>query len=78
MNDRVQFTVHLLVTYALTFLAFSSLIICVARDPGPVSVDERDDDNEGREVGLSEALLDTDEDFNSPAKWCRKCWVCLH
>ncbi|KAL0069088.1 palmitoyltransferase for Vac8p [Marasmius tenuissimus] len=74
LNAPIQFTTHLLVTYSLTFLALSSLIICVARDPGPVSVDESEDDSNGGEVGLSEALLDMDEDFNSPAKWCRKCW----
>ncbi|KAK1236045.1 palmitoyltransferase for Vac8p [Marasmius sp. AFHP31] len=75
INAPIQFTTHLLVTYGLTFFALSSLIICVARDPGPVSVDEGEDDSNGGEVGLSEALLDMDEDFNSPAKWCRKCWA---
>ncbi|KAG7088141.1 hypothetical protein E1B28_012163 [Marasmius oreades] len=75
LNDTFHFTLHLFVTYTLTGLALSSLIVCVARDPGPVSSDESNEDDHGREVGLTEALLTMDDDFNSPAKWCRKCWA---
>lgn len=67
------FVIHLFVTYTLTFLAFSSLIVCVARDPGPVTSSvspERGSD----EVGLMEALM-PDIDFSAPTRWCRKCWV---
>ncbi|KAF9262876.1 zf-DHHC-domain-containing protein [Marasmius fiardii PR-910] len=74
LKDPFYFALHLSVTYTLTFLALSSLIVCVARDPGPVSVEESNGDDDG-EVGLSEALLGMDDDFNSPAKWCRKCWA---
>ncbi|KAK7028143.1 palmitoyltransferase for Vac8p [Paramarasmius palmivorus] len=77
LDDPIRFSIHLIVTYTLTFLTFTSLIICVARDPGPVSVSENaQDDND--EMGLTDALLAggaDDEDFNSPTKWCRKCWA---
>lgn len=36
LHAPVTFTIHLLVSYALTFLAGSSLLVCVVRDPGPV------------------------------------------
>jgi palmitoyltransferase ZDHHC2/15/20 len=29
---------HLVITHFITFLTFTSLIVCVARDPGPVRV----------------------------------------
>ncbi|KAH7885434.1 DHHC palmitoyltransferase-domain-containing protein [Phlebopus sp. FC_14] len=79
MHDHAGFFVHLLVTYILTFLAFSSLIVCVARDPGPVSIDKPslEAQNGGRDdLGLTEALMSMpDEDELSPVKWCRKCWA---
>ncbi len=36
-RDVLLITTHLLAMYALTFLAISSLIVCVARDPGSAS-----------------------------------------
>ncbi|KIJ62536.1 hypothetical protein HYDPIDRAFT_182622 [Hydnomerulius pinastri MD-312] len=82
LHSTTGFLIHLLVTYTLTFLAFSSLIVCVARDPGPVSpekpaVEEEDNDRDDA-LGLREALMagpDHDDDYLSPVKWCRKCWA---
>lgn len=69
------FATHLLISYNLMFLACTSLIVCLARDPGPVSSPEDgQDDNE--ETSFTEALMaPTADDFNSPEKWCRKCWA---
>lgn len=69
------FTTHLLISYTLMFLACTSLIVCLARDPGPVSSPEDVcDDNE--ETSLAEALMTpVADDFNSPDKWCKKCWA---
>ena len=70
-----SFSAHLLISYALMFLACTSLIVCLARDPGPVSSpDDSQDDNE--ETTLTEALMGpVGDDFNSPGKWCKKCWA---
>ncbi|KAF9046541.1 DHHC palmitoyltransferase-domain-containing protein [Panaeolus papilionaceus] len=78
LRRPILFTIHLSVSYLLTFMAFSSLIVLVARDPGPVSFppsryDSNTNDDEGEEMGLMDALND-DDDFSSPGKWCRKCW----
>lgn len=76
MGQTYIFGLHLLVTYTLTFLALSSLIVCIARDPGPVTIpkpigsSDADDD-----LDITEALMPTD-DYSHPSKWCRKCWVC--
>ncbi|EGN98546.1 hypothetical protein SERLA73DRAFT_183607 [Serpula lacrymans var. lacrymans S7.3] len=78
LHKPVVFIVHLLITYAITFLAFSSLIVCVARDPGPVSSQKSDADagSEDGEMGLTEALMSgVGDDDMSPSKWCRKCWA---
>ncbi|KAF9645795.1 zf-DHHC-domain-containing protein [Thelephora ganbajun] len=66
---------HLLISYTLMFLACTSLIVCLARDPGPVSSPEdAQDDNE--ETSFTEALMASGaDDFNSPGKWCKKCWA---
>ncbi len=70
--------VHLAVIYTLSFLAFSSLIVCIARDPGPVNlVDEASHGNEGEGDGLMVSTVSDDVDFNGPGKWCRECWVRL-
>ncbi|KAF8964416.1 DHHC palmitoyltransferase-domain-containing protein [Flammula alnicola] len=76
LHQPVVFMTHLLVTYTLTFMAFSSLIICLARDPGPANAPSRLDgtDREGEDIGLTEALM-PDNDFSAPEKWCRKCWA---
>ncbi|KAF8892386.1 hypothetical protein CPB85DRAFT_1331597 [Mucidula mucida] len=56
------FIVHLSAIYTLTFMIFTSLIICVARDPG------------WRASGADRGAL-CDFDFSAPGKWCRKCWA---
>lgn len=59
-------------------MAFSSLIVCLARDPGPANAVPRSESiggaDNGEEIGLTEALM-PDQDYGSPDKWCRKCWV---
>ncbi|TFK86062.1 zf-DHHC-domain-containing protein [Polyporus arcularius HHB13444] len=67
---------HLLATYTLTFLAFSSLIVVLARDPGPVGDKSQGEDAaESEEEGFLEALLapPEGEDAHGPGKWCKKC-----
>ena len=72
------FLFHLLVIYSLSFLAFSSLIVCVARDPGPVPDAQpaaEVQQEAGGEISLEDALLSTPpEDYTQPGKWCRICW----
>ncbi len=72
------FITHLLVSYTLMFMVFSSLLVCLIRDPGPSTVPSISDSatTEGEEMGLSAALMSDDDDFTSPNKWCRKCWAC--
>ncbi|KAK7057205.1 Palmitoyltransferase [Favolaschia claudopus] len=65
------FVTHLLITYTLLFMIFSSLIVCVARDPGPVTFDEPNADGDNAEA---DALINPLEDYSAPGKWCRKCW----
>ncbi|KAH8818750.1 DHHC palmitoyltransferase-domain-containing protein [Flagelloscypha sp. PMI_526] len=73
LGDTFQALRHAFVLYGSTALAFSSLIVCVARNPGPVPSLARDEDGEGEEqMGLTEAL---DDDFTIPGRWCRKCWA---
>ncbi len=79
LHAPLRFAIHLFVIYTLTILAFTSLIIIVFRDPGRVGSSHSraapGADAEG-EVDLTEALLSMDDpDFNSPGKWCRKCWA---
>lgn len=74
LNDKWAFFMHLAVSYTLAFLSFSSLIIILVRDPGPVeSKGARGEETE--ELNLTQALLGDDVDFNSTGKWCRKCWA---
>ena len=83
-----RFLTHLIIIYTLTFLSFCSLITIVVRDPGPVNSDKphyhsATGNGEPEEMDLHEALLnsgpsgelDGDEHWNSPGKWCRKCWA---
>lgn len=72
LRQPLLFATHLLITYTLTFLALSSLLVCVVRDPGPVNV--KPSDEGGDEMGLAEALM-PDNEFSTPGRWCRKCWV---
>jgi len=79
LRSRVQFLTHLLVTYTLTFFAFFSLILILARDPGPVNTDKplaEAADNESDDMDFMQALLTTGGDeaqARAPGKWCRKC-----
>ncbi|KAJ7069427.1 DHHC palmitoyltransferase-domain-containing protein [Mycena amicta] len=67
VHRTAAFLTHLLVTYTLFFMIFSALIVCVARDPGPVTLDEpKNEDSEG--------LMNGQDDFSAPGRWCRKCW----
>lgn len=54
-------------------MMFSSLIVLVARDPGPVTFEEPQSDGNAEEVGLTEALMSPD--FLAPGRFCRICWV---
>jgi palmitoyltransferase ZDHHC2/15/20 len=74
LKEPLTFTIHLLVSYILTFLAFSSLIVCVVRDPGPVNFSAGSPD-ETEELGITQALMSADDDYSAPGRWCRKCWV---
>ena len=67
---------HMLIIYILTFLAFSSLIVVLARDPGPVV--EKAQSEAAAEDGAEsflEALLapPEGEEAHGPGKWCKKC-----
>jgi hypothetical protein len=88
LRAPLYFVAHLLIIYALSFLAFSSLIACVARDPGPVP-DPKSEDLSGGigggggggaggdEIGIEDALLSTappSDDYTHPGRWCRICW----
>ena len=80
LHSPLRVCVHLSVTYLLTFLALSSLITIIARDPGHVGGKKNhgaDAETEGEELNLTQALLSTEDhpDINSPGKWCRKCWA---
>lgn len=84
-NMPYTMTLNLFITLLLTFLAFCSMIVCVARDPGPVSTPESPSregkTNEDAGMSLTEALMagqegdDEDEDYTKPGRWCRKCWA---
>ncbi|KDR82861.1 hypothetical protein GALMADRAFT_57084 [Galerina marginata CBS 339.88] len=78
LHKPLLFITHLLVTYTLTFMAFSSLIVCLARDPGPANAPpsriEASGGEEEEEMSMREALM-PDNDFSSPDRWCRKCWA---
>jgi len=88
LRAPLYFVVHLLIIYALSFLAFSSLIACVARDPGPVPDPKSEDVSGGSggggggggggdEISIEDALLSTappSDDYSQPGRWCRICW----
>ncbi|CAK5265147.1 unnamed protein product, partial [Mycena citricolor] len=59
--------IHVLATSTLLFMIFSALIVCVARDPGPVTFELQEDES-------MESLINSRDEFSGPGKWCRKCW----
>lgn len=79
LHSPTWFTIHLLATYTLTFLAICSLIVCAARDPGSVRLPAQNEDveDEDGEMGLTDALLSgpQDDEYLKPGRWCRKCWA---
>jgi len=68
------FITHLLISYTLLFMIFSSLLVCLVRDPGHPSGPSKAEGDED-DLGLREALISDDDDICSPNKWCRKCWA---
>ncbi len=67
---------HSLAIYTLTFMAFSSLIVVLARDPGPVhDKSQGEDADEGEEEDFMQALLSPPEgeEAHGPGKWCKRC-----
>lgn len=74
LHKPFLFGTHLIATYTLTFMALSSLMVCVVRDPGPVTSKTSSEAEGDDEIGVTEALM-PDIDFSSPGSWCRKCWV---
>jgi palmitoyltransferase len=87
LRAPLYFVTHLLIIYAVSFLAFSSLIACVARDPGPVPDPKSEDVSGGSgggggggggdEISIEDALLSTappSDDYSQPGRWCRICW----
>lgn len=79
LNSPIRFATHLLATYTLTFLAFSSLILIIARDPGSAlsdkSHEEAAQNNHDDEMSLTQALLTVEDgpELHPPGSWCRKC-----
>ena len=75
LKSYAWLTTHLLISYTLMFLACTSLIVCISRDPGPLSSPE-DAQGDNEVTSLTEALMaPMAGDFNSPEKWCKKCWA---
>jgi DHHC palmitoyltransferase len=89
LRAPLYFVAHLLIIYTFSFLAFSSLIACVARDPGPVPEAKSEDPHDlggssgagagggGDEISIEDALLSTapsSDDYSQPGRWCRICW----
>ena len=76
LHDPWLMARHLIISYALTLLAFSSLMVIIVRDPGRVNAGKHNEDNdENEEMNLTQALLADDSDINTPGRWCRKCWA---
>lgn len=75
LGSPILFTTHLLVTYTLTSMAFCSLIVCIARDPGPVTLDEAAAAAGDEDMELTEALMPPPEYTTNGTRWCRKCWA---
>jgi len=78
LHAPLTFITHVLITYTLTALAFSSLIVCVCRDPGKITSDVRHDHQqhgEEEEIELTQALMSHDDgdDMSVPGRWCYTC-----
>lgn len=81
LHSPIRFVLHLLGTYTLTFLAFCSLILLLARDPGPVvrkacnAAEEEVENEHEDEISLTQALLAVEDgpDLHPPGMWCHKC-----
>ncbi|KZV67200.1 zf-DHHC-domain-containing protein [Peniophora sp. CONT] len=79
LHSTPLFLAHLTVLYTLTFLCFCSLIVCAARDPGPVprpATKDAEEDGEG-EMSITAALMGgpPEDDYSLPGRWCRICWA---
>lgn len=79
LHSTPLFLTHLTVLYTLTFLCFCSLIVCAARDPGPVprpATKDAEEDGEG-EMSITAALMGgpPEDDYSLPGRWCRICWA---
>ncbi|KZT27453.1 zf-DHHC-domain-containing protein [Neolentinus lepideus HHB14362 ss-1] len=75
LNSPLRFIIHLSCIYLLTFLAFSSLIVCIARDPGPATLEDQGSgqNDEDADISLTEALMGGQDQSLGPGRWCRKC-----
>jgi len=82
--------IHVIIVYTLTFLTFSSLLVCVTRDPGSVKGAHERYDAAGSDQELSHLVIpDGEEDESEMSlaevlasgrsgrkrKWCKKCMV---
>lgn len=65
----IQFSIYLFSALLLTFLALSSLIVCIVRDPGKPP-NEVEDSPEQRQLSLQDALASSPF---QPKHWCNKC-----
>ncbi|KAI0752861.1 DHHC palmitoyltransferase-domain-containing protein [Daedaleopsis nitida] len=76
-NSPFRVGMHVVAIYTLTILAFSSLIVVLARDPGPVAGAKshgEDADGDGDESFLEALLAPPEgEEAHGPGKWCKKC-----
>jgi palmitoyltransferase ZDHHC2/15/20 len=76
LHAPFAFATHLLVAYALTFLTFSSLIVCVSRDPGPVTQAGSRAADDGQEIELTQALMfdqSDSDDESATGSYCFRC-----
>lgn len=80
LHSHRLFLLHLTVLYTLTFMAMCSLIVCAARDPGPVpgtAQKDAEEDGEQGDMSITAALMGgpPDDDYLKPGRWCRICWA---
>lgn len=77
-DDPVRFSIHLIGVYAMTLLAFTSLIVCVVRDPGSVTVRRKSfqrDREESEQALLHPEMMSPREidDLWLKGLWCKQC-----